>query len=61
MADKESIVLEAMKKAGKPVKPGDIAPMTGMDSKEVSVIINALKKKGKVSSPRRCFYTPSEK
>jgi Mn-dependent DtxR family transcriptional regulator len=61
MADKESIVLEAMKKAGRPVKPGDIATMMGMDSKEVSVIINSLKKRGEVSSPKRCFYAPSEK
>jgi hypothetical protein len=58
MADKESIVLEAMKKVGRPIKPGDITTMTGMDSKEVSVIINSLKKRGKVSSPKRCFYAP---
>lgn len=60
MADKEQAVLEAMKKAGKPLRPGDVAAMTGMESKEVSAIINALKKKGKVLSPKRCFYAPSE-
>jgi ATP-dependent exoDNAse (exonuclease V) beta subunit len=60
MEDKERMVFEAMKKAGRPVRPGDIATMTGMDSKEVSVIINALKKRGKVSSPKRCFYAPTE-
>jgi hypothetical protein len=47
-----------MKKACKPVRPGDVAKMAGMDSKEFSKIISGLKKKGKVSSPKRCFYAP---
>lgn len=59
MEDKERIVLEAMKKAGKPVRPGDVAKMTGLDSKEVSKIIRALRKKGKVISPKRCYYAPA--
>ncbi|MCS7365665.1 MAG: transcriptional regulator [archaeon GB-1867-035] len=59
MENKEQIVLEAMKKAGKPVRPGDIAKMTGLDSKEVSKIIRALKKNGKVISPKRCYYAPA--
>lgn len=58
--EKEKIVLDAMKKAGKPVRPGDIAKATGLESKEVSAIIKELKKKGKVISPKRCFYAPSE-
>jgi hypothetical protein len=36
MAEVEHIILETMKKAGNPLRPGDIAKMTGMDSKEVS-------------------------
>jgi Mn-dependent DtxR family transcriptional regulator len=60
MADKEEMVLEAMKKAAKPVRPGDVAKMTGLDSKEVSTIIRELKKKGKIASPKRCFYAPTE-
>ena len=60
MADKEQIVLETMKRAGKPMRPGDMAKMAGIDSKEVSKIISDLKKKGKVSSPKRCFYAPVE-
>lgn len=58
MADNEKTVLQAMSKAGKPVRPGDVAKMTGLESKEVSKIINGLKKKGKVSSPKRCYYAP---
>jgi len=60
MEEKERFVLEAMKKAGKPVRPGDVAKMTGLESKEVSKIISDLKKKGKVSSPKRCYYAPVE-
>ena len=61
MADKEQMVLEAMKKAGKPVRPGDVAKITGLDKDEVSKIISELKKKGKIISPKRCFYAPIEK
>ena len=58
--DAEETVLDAMKKAEKPVRPGEIAVMTGLPSKEVSNIIKGLKKKGKVISPKRCFYAPAE-
>ena len=53
-------VFEAMKKAGKPVKPGDIAKMLGIESKEVSKAIKELKKEGKVISPKRCYYSVSD-
>ncbi|MCW4011634.1 MAG: transcriptional regulator [Candidatus Bathyarchaeota archaeon] len=49
-----------MKEAGKPVRPGDIAKTLGIESKEVSKAINTLKKEGKVHSPKRCFYAPTE-
>lgn len=60
MEDKEKAVIEAMKKAGKPVRPGDVAKSLELDSKEVSKIIDSLKKKGLVISPKRCYYAPSE-
>jgi Mn-dependent DtxR family transcriptional regulator len=56
----EKKVLDAMKKAGKPVRPGDVAKMIGAESKDVSKVIEALKKKGKVTSPKRCYYAPDE-
>jgi len=56
----EDKVLAAMKKAGKPVRPGDVAKMIGVESKEVSKAITSLKKKGKVISPKRCFYSVGE-
>lgn len=54
MADNREKVLKAMQ--DKPMRPGDIAKKTGMDSKEVSKVINELKKEGKVFVPKRCYY-----
>ena len=53
----EKKVLKAMKDAGKPVRPGDIAKTLEIDSKEVSKTIKVLKEKGEVISPKRCFYS----
>jgi DNA-binding MarR family transcriptional regulator len=60
LTEKEQIVLDAMRQAGKPVRPGDIATMTGLKSDEVSKIIKSLQKKGLVVSPKRCVYEPSQ-
>ena len=49
-----------MKKAGKAVRPGEIADMIGEESQAVSKIIKSLKNKGKVVSPKRCYYIPSD-
>ena len=56
----ENKILNAMKKAGKPVRPGDVAKMIGEESKGVSKAIGDLKKKGKVFSPKRCYYALSD-
>ena len=56
----EKKILSAMKKAGKPVRPGDIAKEIGAESKDVSKAIAALEKSGKVISPKRCYYSLSD-
>ena len=43
MVDKTKMVFSEMKKAGKPVRPGDIVKMTGLGKDEVSKILNELK------------------
>ncbi len=53
----ENKVLSAMKAAGKPVRPGEIAKALDIESKEVSKAIKSLKDKGKVISPKRCYYS----
>lgn len=60
MEDKEAAVLEMMKAAGKPVRPGDVAKTLNLESKDVSKAIDSLKKKGLVASPKRCWYEPTE-
>jgi len=55
--DKEEMVLDAFKKAGKPLRPGDVAKITGLESKEVSKIIKKLKEEGKLIVPKRCYYS----
>ena len=58
--DAEEIVLEAMKKAEKPVRPGDVVKMTDLPKEEVSKAIKNLKSKGKIMSPKRCYYALTE-
>jgi Mn-dependent DtxR family transcriptional regulator len=58
MDDTTESVLNAMKEAGKPVRPGDIAKIMGIESKTVSKAIKTLRKEGKVHSPKRCYYAP---
>ncbi len=53
----EKKILDTMKNAGKPVRPGDIAKALAVDSKDVSKIIAKLKKRGEVISPKRCYYS----
>lgn len=56
----EKKVLDAFKKAGKPMRPGDIAKELGIDSKEVSKYVKKLKDSGELISPKRCFYSPKD-
>ena len=49
-------VLNVFKSTSKPLRPGEIAEQTGVESKEVSKIIKELREEGKVYSPKRCYY-----
>jgi len=55
MATKDK-VLNVFKSTVKPLRPGEIAEQTGIESKEVSKIIKELREEGKVFSPKRCYY-----
>ncbi len=56
LSDEQKQVLEAMEKCDGPCASKDIAAATGLESKQVSCRITALKKKGYVDSPVRCKY-----
>jgi predicted transcriptional regulator len=49
-------VLDTIKKAGKPMKAGEIADASGIDKKEVEKNIKKLVTEGVLHSPVRCFY-----
>lgn len=56
----EEIVFRILKEAEKPLKSAEIAQLAGMDKKEVDKAIKKLKKEGKITSPKRCYYAPVE-
>ncbi len=54
--NKKEQILNAFSETGKPMRPGEVADKTGIDSKEVSKLIKELKTEEKIYSPKRCFY-----
>jgi chromosome segregation and condensation protein ScpB len=52
----KDIVLKTLMAAKKPLRPGEIAELAGMDKNDVEKAISELKKEDKVYSPKRCFY-----
>ena len=58
--DNEQTILEAMIRAEKPMRPGEIAKIVGLESREVSKVIKSLRKQGKVIIPKRCYYAPAK-
>jgi DNA-binding transcriptional regulator GbsR (MarR family) len=51
-------VLQAMQNAGKPLKAGEIAEVSGLDKKEVDKAMKVLKKEEKIVSPKVCYWQP---
>lgn len=51
-------VLDVMKKAGKALKAGEIAELSGLDKKDVDKAMKELKTEEKIVSPKRCFWEP---
>ena len=54
--NKKEQILKSFKETGKAMRPGEIAEKTGIDSKEVSLLIKELKTEEKIYSPKRCYY-----
>lgn len=54
--DNKEKVLEALKNAGKELRPGEIAELAGITKDEADKAISSLKKEEKIFSPKRCFY-----
>ena len=60
MDSNSTLVFDKMKEAGKPVKSKELVELTGLEKKEIDKSIKALKKEGKIISPKNCFYAPVE-
>jgi len=54
--ENSELVLNAIKKNGKPMRAGEIALASGVEKKEVEKLIKKLVKEEKVHSPLRCLY-----
>jgi predicted transcriptional regulator len=55
----EEKVLSAMKIAGKALKAGEIAELSGLDKKDVDKAMKVLKAEAKIVSPKNCFWQPA--
>ncbi len=56
LSDAQRQVLEALAQQTDPCGSKDLVAATGLESKQISCQITALKKKGFVASPVRCKY-----
>lgn len=55
MEIKEKII-QAFENAGKPMRPGEVAEMAGLEKKDAEKAIKKMKDEGVLYSPKRCFY-----
>ena len=53
-------ILEAMRKAGKPLNAGKVAELIGLDRKAVDKAFAEMKKEGSIVSPVRCKWEPAD-
>ncbi len=52
----KDIVIKTLKAAKKPLRPGEIAELAGINKNDIEKAISELKKEDKIYSPKRCFY-----
>lgn len=60
MTDMQEQVLITMKEQGKPLKAKEIADLIGVEKKDVDKAMKGLKTTGAISSPKNCYWEPSE-
>ena len=60
LSDTQRQILEALAKSSEACGSKDLAAAIGLEAKQVSCQITALKNKGYVSSPVRCKYEITE-
>lgn len=55
--DAVELVFTTLKTSEKPLKAGEIAELAKLDKKEVDKAMKALKKEGRIVSPKYCYWT----
>ncbi|MFA5816856.1 MAG: MarR family transcriptional regulator [Bacteroidales bacterium] len=58
--DIQELVLQAMNKAGKALKPGELVDLCGLTRPEVDKALKQLKKEERITSPKVCFWEPKK-
>ena len=49
-------IIKAFESAAKPMRPGEVAELAGVEKKDAEKAIKKLKDDGVLYSPKRCFY-----
>ena len=55
--DVVELVFKTLQNSEKPLKAGEIAEACSLERKEVDKAMKALKKEGRIVSPKVCFWT----
>ena len=55
----EEKIIETLKTSDQPMSAGQLAESSGIERKEIDKAMKLLKESGKITSPRRCYWTVS--
>ena len=55
----EDKILNTLKEKDQPLSAGQLAETTGVNRKEIDKAMKVLKTDGRITSPKRCFWTAS--
>ncbi len=55
--DNKEKILQILKNAQEPMRPGEIAQAAGLEKADADKAIKELKAEEKIFSPKRCFYS----
>jgi biotin operon repressor len=55
----EETILKILRTNARAMSAGQLADASGIDRKEIDKAMKVLKTDGKISSPRRCYWTAS--
>lgn len=58
--DNAQKILDAMTKAGKALKAGELVDLTGLSRDDIDKALKLLKKEERITSPKVCFWEPKK-